>query len=1062
MAAGWVSAQQLQDNINLIEDLLQQNGPDYADRPFYEQMLGDQYEELRSVQFGQTATTTRLPDTYVDHDSARPVQTTSPAPSLGASRKRSLGHNAHYPDSKRPSTNPSPMASNTPSSVKSESTGYRVATNGLSREHELPFRPVHSNVIDLTQSNPPTPDPFPELNSAFMPGAHQHVDAFSQEFMPEHELAQFLMAPTPAGTSYALQQYLPVEQLVPAYPGYSAYQVPEVPLYIGNSDKPWAPSDNEDEYGMPLTVDEAQAVENLLGNVSAHDAEDAPERRDQTPRIMCSQLKEYQKIGLTWLIKVRFSSGSEMIGLHYLQMETGTNKGGILADGMGLGKTVQAISLICARPSDDPLRKTTLIVAPVALMRQWEKEIARHVHDRYQLKVYIYHGNGKNADFAKLRTYDVVLTTFGTLTSEFRQKESRKESTRHLDEQRTGIQRRAKEKLALIGHECMWYRIIIDEAQCIKNRQTIGSKAAHDLMAMHRLVMTGTPMMNSIDELYPLIRFLRIPPYNDWSRFNQEFGKPLRNNNPDTRRRAMQRVQVLLKSLMLRRQKDSLVDGQIVCKLPPKHLSKEAVEFSEEEMEIYKALETKSQVQLNKYLEKGTLSGMCNDAIWTSIHGRIRTEANVMFAANYANVLVLLLRLRQACCHPHLIKDLSQPATEHIAEDDLLSRAEALAEDVVKRLKVAESFECPICFEADLNPTIIVPCGHTVCGECVQKLVDPHRAIRDGQENAGGAKCPHCRGELKAAMITDFKHFCKVHAPEKLDAADRSGSEEVADDASDSDDDDEDEEEDDDVDEKGDLAGFVVSDGEESEHEAEKSDQEADEVAEPVSKIKSKKKKRNKGKGKAKAKPKVTLAQLKKESLRSKAAKQKYLRRLRKTWITSAKIEKTMELLSDIAAKDPTEKVLIFSQFTSLLDLLEVPMYERKLRYQRYDGSMTMGDRADAVEKFMDSPDERVMLLSLKAGNAGLNLAKASQVILLDPFWNPYVEEQAIDRAHRMPQPREVTVHRVLVPETVEDRICAIQDKKREMIDTALDEKSSKSLTRLDARELRYLFGMGR
>lgn len=73
----------------------------------------------------------------------------------------------------------------------------------------------------------------------------------------------------------------------------------------------------------------------------------------------------------------------------------------------------------------------------------------------------------------------------------------------------------------------------------------------------------------------------------------------------------MQRVQVLLKSIMLRRQKDSLVDGQIVCKLPPKILSKEAVEFSDEEMDIYKALETKSQIQINKYLEKGTLSGKC-------------------------------------------------------------------------------------------------------------------------------------------------------------------------------------------------------------------------------------------------------------------------------------------------------------------------------------------------------------------------------------------------------------------------------------------------------------------
>lgn len=137
-------------------------------------------------------------------------------------------------------------------------------------------------------------------------------------------------------------------------------------------------------------------------------------------------------------------------------METGTNKGGILADGMGLGKTVQAISLICARPSDDPARKTTLIIAPVALMRQWEKEIERHVDPRHRLKVYIYHGGGKSADFAKLRQYDVVLTTFGILTSELKQKETRMESMRHLEEERTGIRRKPKDKLALLGHECMW------------------------------------------------------------------------------------------------------------------------------------------------------------------------------------------------------------------------------------------------------------------------------------------------------------------------------------------------------------------------------------------------------------------------------------------------------------------------------------------------------------------------------------------------------------------------------------------------------------------------------
>jgi SNF2 family DNA or RNA helicase len=109
----------------------------------------------------------------------------------------------------------------------------------------------------------------------------------------------------------------------------------------------------------------------------------------------------------------------------------------------------------------------------------------------------------------------------------------------------------------------------------------------------------------------------------------------------------------------------------------------------------------------------------------------------------------------------------------------------------------------------------------------------------------------------------------------------------------------------------------------------------------------------------------------------------------------------------------------------------------------------------------MDDPNENVMLVSLKAGNAGLNLWKASRVIILDPFWNPFIEEQAVDRAHRMPQKREVHVHRIIVPETVEDRIVAIQDRKRDEINAALDEKASKSLTRLNLNELKYLFGMG-
>lgn len=470
----------------------------------------------------------------------------------------------------------------------------------------------------------------------------------------------------------------------------------------------------------------------------------------------------------------------------------------------------------------------------------------------------------------------------------------------------------------------------------------------------------------------------------------------------------------------------------------------EDVKFSKEERDLYQAIETKSQLQFNKYLRRGTVNN------------------------NYANVLVMLLRLRQICCHPHLVKDLGvQVSTENISGDELMDRAETLDEDVINRLRhsAEEGFECPICYETVVNPTIFIPCGHTCCGECFQKLIDPTRAIQEGVESST-AKCPECRELLSSDKITDLVHFCRVHLPELLKRLNLENERGAASDTEEDDSDDEESDEEisaDDADENGNLKNFVVdTDDEGSIYEDDKTTSDVDDLEEDVKPLKNKNKGKVKGKGKARAKTKVTLAQLKKDSLRSRDAKKRYLKRLRKNFQSSAKIDKTVELLNTIRANDPTEKTLIFSQFTSLLDLLEVPLNDQKVKYQRYDGSMSMNDRADAVNLFMDSPEETVFLISLKAGNAGLNLNKASQVILLDPFWNPFVEDQAVDRAHRMPQNREVKVHRILVPETVEDRIIALQDKKRDLINTAMDAGVGKQMTRLSVGELQYLFGMPR
>jgi SNF2 family DNA or RNA helicase len=158
-------------------------------------------------------------------------------------------------------------------------------------------------------------------------------------------------------------------------------------------------------------------------------------------------------------------------------------------------------------------------------MRQWEKEIDRHVAPGHKLSVHLYHGSGKNVDYASLRNFDVVLTTFGCLTSEYKRLKSSKESMLREQEQRGSIQRKPKDRLALLGPQSMWHRVIIDEAHNIKNRKAQSSLACAELMAHHRLCLTGTPMMNSVEELYPLLRFLRVKHYENWPNFNKEIAK---------------------------------------------------------------------------------------------------------------------------------------------------------------------------------------------------------------------------------------------------------------------------------------------------------------------------------------------------------------------------------------------------------------------------------------------------------------------------------------------------------------------------------------------------------
>lgn len=236
-------------------------------------------------------------------------------------------------------------------------------------------------------------------------------------------------------------------------------------------------------------------------------------------------------------------------------------------------------------------------------------------------------------------------------------------------------------------------------------------------------------MMNGIHELYSLIKFLRIGPYNQHKEFTKVFGcfnksSKARSASEHTRRQAMQALRVLLRAIMLRRMKTSKLDGKPLLDLPPKTEEVAQVVFDEDERNFYATLESGARNTFNKYLRAGTVG------------------------KNYSNVLVLLLRLRQACCHPHLNLDVEYVGNNEVSEESMRSLAKTLQPDVIARLKAAneEGFSCPICLDAVIDPTIVLPCGHNSCSECFSTLVAgaADRNLQAGNE-ANNLKCPECK-----------------------------------------------------------------------------------------------------------------------------------------------------------------------------------------------------------------------------------------------------------------------------------------------------------------------------
>ncbi|KAJ6627095.1 SNF2 family N-terminal domain-containing protein [Mycena sp. CBHHK59/15] len=658
--------------------------------------------------------------------------------------------------------------------------------------------------------------------------------------------------------------------------------------------------------------------------------------------------------------------------------------------------------------------------------------------DGAPLRVYIYHGNARKPDPAYLADFDAVITTYATLASEFSKQnksianaevddddddgssdgggvemDERGNQVLKLPKAKKGGMKRKKSgylngvvEVASALQSIHWFRVVLDEAHSIKETGTVGSRACCDLMADRRLCLTGTPVQNKLDDVFALIKFLRLDPLDDKNIWTEFIGSPVKFGQP----LGVARLQMIMKCITLRRTKESKTqEGNRILDLPPRRDELRYLKFDEQEQGIYDQFFNESKAEFDEMTDKNEVM------------------------KNYVGILQKILRLRQICDHYELVdgKGPEQQQDPSATYEDIVAD---ISRDGINVARATAIFA----ILRESATTQCVECGAELCigSELSQSDamdVDGPSAPKRARKAKGGTSS---RGPTRASspctprpVLTRCQHLFCIECyrncicpgwPNVSPDTRRSCSEC--------------------------QTGLCPSDAVEI-----KPDSGNDSTAKKKA---PKREKRQKGlpleNFHPSTKVKALLGDLVQFS-RANPYSGNY---------DSDSIEVQMVDNQGNQLDDGIVKTVVFSQWTSMLDKIEDALEAAGIRYDRLDGTMKRDDRTRAMDALKHDPGCEVLLVSLKAGGVGLNLTAAQRVYLMDPYWNPAVENQAVDRIHRLGQTRPVTTVKLIIENSIEARLLEVQRKKTELANMTLGHSFSKAeMMSRRMEELNELFG---